>query len=95
MVAAAEVTETLAGTLGAEVKTTGTPIKCNAYTCTKVTQSDWVILGDFTVIKEAVCYTVSTGARTAEAFTIDGTTTNKITLTSAITGTVSIVAFGY
>jgi hypothetical protein len=65
-----------------------------AYTATKVTQNDWVILSDFKEVLEAVVYTVSTGARTAEAFTIDGTTKNKIVLTSATTGSVSILAIG-
>jgi len=68
--------------------------KVAVYTATKVTQNDWVVLSDFTEVKEAVVYTVSAGARTAEAFTIDGTTKNKITLTSAVTGAVSIIAIG-
>jgi len=93
--AAAELTETLVATLGTEIKTTGTPMKCGVYSATKATQNDWVILGDFDTVVECVCYTVSSGARTAEGFTIDSTTTNKVTLTSANTGTVSIVACGY
>lgn len=94
--AAAELTETFVGGVGSEIKTTGTPLKIAAYTATKATQNDWVILGDFTEVVEVLaCYTVSSGARTAETFTIDTTTVNKVILTSATTGAVSIVALGY
>lgn len=92
---AAELTESRVGALGQVVTITGKAVKVGLYTATKATQNDWVILGDFEVVLEAVCYTVSSGARTAEAFTIDTTTTNKVVLTSATTGAVSIVAFGY
>ncbi len=91
---AAELTEARVGTLGQVVTITGTPVKVGLYTATKATQNDWVILADFTSILEAVAYTVSSGARTAEGFTIDTTTTNKLILTSATTGAVSIVAIG-
>lgn len=91
---AAELTETVVGALGNVVTNTGIPLKIGVYTATKVTQNDWLILGQFTAIKEAVCYTVSSGARTAEAFTIDTTTLNKLVLTSATTGAVSVVAIG-
>ncbi|MCF7861199.1 hypothetical protein K9M79_03050 [Candidatus Woesearchaeota archaeon] len=93
--AAAELTETRVGALGQVVTITGKAVKVGLYTATKATQNDWVILGDFDTILEAVVYTVSSGARTAEDFTIDITTTNKVTLTSATTGSVSIVAIGY
>lgn len=93
---AAELTETLAGGLGSEIKTTGTPLKVAAYTADKVTQNDWVILGDFTVVTEILnCSTVSSGARTAESYTIDTSTTNKVIFTSTTTGSVSLVAIGY
>ncbi len=94
--AAAELTETLVGGVGSEIKTTGTPLKLAAYTATKATQNDWVILGDFTAVSELLaCATVSSGARTAEAYTIDTTTLNKVVFTSVTTGTVSLVALGY
>ena len=92
---AAEITETLVGGLAPHEQTTGTGLKCGVYTATKVTQNDWVILGDFSEVKECIIYTVDTGARTAETFTIDGTTKNKVVLSSATTGAVSIVAIGY
>lgn len=93
---ASELTETRVGALGEVVTITGTPLKVGVYTATKSAQNDYVLLGDFTDVKELLaCYTVSAGARTAEAYTIDSTTTNKVTFTSATTGvTVSIVAIG-
>lgn len=92
---AAEITETFVGGVAPHQQKTGQGMKCIAYTATKVTQNDWVILGDFTVVSECVCFTVSSGARTAEAFTVDTATLNKVTFTSVTTGTVSIVAIGY
>lgn len=94
--AAAELTETRVGALGQVVTITGKAVKIGIYTATKATQNDWVILGDFEVVQELLaCYTTSSGARTAEAYTIDTSTTNKVTLTSATTNPVSIVAIGY
>lgn len=93
--AAAEITETLVGGVGSELKITGSSLKIGAYTATKATQNDWVILGDFTEVKEVLgCYTVSAGARTAETFTIDTATTNKVVFTTTTTGTVSLVVIG-
>lgn len=91
---AAVITETRVGALGQVVTITGTPVKVGVYTATKAAQNDWVILGDFTTILEAIVYTTSSGARTTEAFTIDTSTTNKLILTSATTNPVSIVAIG-
>lgn len=92
---AAEITESLSGSLVSAPSKTGTALKMGVYSATKSTQNDWIIFGDFTVVTECVAYTVNTGARTAEAFTIDGSTTNKVTLTSSTTGTVSVVVWGY
>jgi len=93
---ASELTETRVGALGEVVTITGTPLKMGVYTATKSAQNDFVLLADFTDVKEVLaCYTVSAGARTAEGFTIDVTTTNKVTFTSGTTGvTVSVVAVG-
>lgn len=67
---------------------------CGIYSATKVSQNDWIIFDDFTAVKECVAYTVSSGARTAETFTVDTTTLNKVVLTSANTGAVSIIVWG-
>ena len=94
--AAAELTETLVGSVAPHEQITGQALKCVIYSATKAVQDDWVILGDFTHVKECVCYKVSTGARAVEAFTIDATTANKVVLTTLSTAvTVSIVAWGY
>lgn len=92
--AAAEITETAVGGLVGSAAVSGSGLHLGIYTATKVTQNDWIIFGDFSEIKECVCYTVSTGARTAEAFTVDGTTKNKVTFTSATTGSLSVVVIG-
>lgn len=93
--AAAEITETIVGGLvsGAGSKS-GEGLVMGLYKATKATQNDWIIFGDFTTIEECVCYTVSTGARTVETFSVDGTAKNKVTLTSATTGAISIIVFG-
>lgn len=93
--AAEELSETKVGALGEVVTITGTPLKLGVYTADKGEQNDWVVLGDFDEVKEVLaCYTVSSGARTVETFTIDTSTTNKVTFTSTNTGTVSVVAIG-
>ena len=93
---AAELTETRVGAIGQVVTITGKPVKIGVYTAAKATQADWVILGDFDVIQSAICYTVgATGVRAAETYSVDTSTTNKLILTSATTGTASIVAIGY
>lgn len=94
--AAAEITETFVGGLAPHMQKTGQGLKMAVYTAPKVIQDDWVILEDFTVLVEAKCYLLTTGARAAEAHTIDTTTTNKLIFNS-VTGskTVSMVVWGY
>lgn len=92
---AEELTETREGAIGNVVTITGTPMKIGVYTVTKGEQDDWAILGDFTEVKEVLsCYNVAAGARTVENFTIDVTEKNKVILTDASSGTISIVAIG-
>jgi len=92
---ASEQTETRVGAIGNVVTITGTPMKIGVYTVTKGEQNDWVILDDFTEVKEILsCYNVSAGARTVENFTIDETTKNKVIFTDVSSGTISIVAIG-
>lgn len=93
--AAAEITETaVGGLISGAGSNSGEGLVMGLYTATKATQNDWIIFGDFTAIKECVCYTVSTGARTVETFTVDGTAKNKVTLTSVTTGAISIIVIG-
>jgi hypothetical protein len=96
--AAALKTATLVGTIGASgaKTTTGPSLKMGCYTASKVAQSDWVILDDFTVVLYADAVTVSTGAYTSETVTVDATTTNKVVFTSATAGvTVNLFVIGY
>lgn len=89
---AAAKTATNVGSVGEVVTITGTPLKCGVYTVTVATQSDWVVLSDFTEVKFATATIDATGA--INGCTIDGTTTNKVTLNSATTGAATILAFG-
>ena len=85
---------TLVGGLIGSPANSGSALFSGVYTVAKASQSDWAILSDFDELKECVVYTVSAGARTAEAFTIDASIKNKIVFTSATTGSVSVLAFG-
>ena len=91
--AAAELTETLVGGVGSELKTTGTALKTAVYSVDVVTQNDWVILGDFSVVSFATATIDASGA--INPCTIDGTTTNKVVLTSATTGAATLFVVGY
>lgn len=90
--AAAEITETRVGSIGEVVTITGTPLKLGVYSVTVATQSDWVILSDFTEVKFATATVNATGA--INGASIDGTTKNKVTLNSATTGAATILAIG-
>lgn len=86
--AAAEISETLVGgTLAPYLS-----MKMATYTVTVVTQNDWVILGDFTAVKQAYCTINSSGV--LNPCTIDGTTLNKVTFTSATTGAMTLTVWG-
>lgn len=91
MVDAALISETLSGSVGSELKITGQPLKVAVYTATVVTTLDWVVLSDFTKVLYAKASVASTGADNVAI--IDGTTTNKVTLTS--TGASNILVIGY
>jgi hypothetical protein len=86
--AAAEIAETLVG--GTIVP--GLGLKMASYTATVVTQNDWIIFGDFSVVKGVYCEIVASGV--LNPCTIDGTTLNKVVLTSATTGAVRILVWG-
>jgi len=91
--AAAELTEAFVGGVAPHEQKTGQGLKCLSYTATVATQNDWVILGDFTVVTNVYCEIVASGV--LNPCTIDGTTTNKVVLTSATTGDVRLIAWGY
>ena len=91
MTAAAEVTETLVGSVGSELKTTGRPLKVGVYTATIATTADWVIFGDFTAVTYVKANVASSGAD--NVCVIDGTTKNKVTVTS--TGATNFLVVGY
>ena len=90
---AAVKTATLVGSVGSEIKTTGTALKSGIYTATVATASDWVVLSDYTVVSFAIATTDADGV--ANACTIDGTTTNKVVLTGTTTGATTLLVFGY
>lgn len=90
--AAAELTESRVGSIGEVVTITATPLKSAVYSVTVATQSDWVILGDFTEVKFATATIDATGV--SNPCIIDGTTKNKVTLSSSTTGAATILAFG-
>jgi hypothetical protein len=89
---AAEKAVSRVGSVGEVVTITGTPLKAGVYTVTVATQSDWVILSDFSEVKFATATIDASGA--INGCTIDGTTTNKVLLNSATTGAATILAFG-
>jgi hypothetical protein len=86
--AAAEMTETLVKQVLPAING-----KVATYTVTIATQNDWVIFGDFYKVTNVYAEIVATGA--LNPCTIDGTTLNKVVFTSATTGAMRVVAFGY
>jgi len=91
--AAAELTETLVGgPIGAGSSKTGTGLVWGIYSATVATQNDWVIFEDFTEVHHVVATIDASGA--LNPATIDGTTVNKVVLTSATTGAVTILVVG-
>lgn len=90
--AAAEKTTTRVGSVGEVVTITATPLKAGVYSVTVATQSDWVILSDFSEVKFATATIAATGL--INNCSIDGTTKNKVLLNSATTGEATILAFG-
>ena len=90
--AAAAQTATRVGSLGEVVTITGTPLKSGVYSVTVATQSDWVILSDFSEVKFATATIDASGL--INGCTVDGTTKNKVLLNSATTGAATILAFG-
>ena len=91
---AAVLTETAVGGLRGSPANSGAGLVCGVYSATKAAQNDWVIFDDFTAVSEVIAYTVSSGARTAEDFTVDTTTLNKVVFSSATTGALSVVVIG-
>jgi len=91
--AAAVLTETFVGGVAPHLQKTGTGLKCLSYTATVATQSDWIIFDDFTVVTNVWAEVVASGVN--NPCTIDGSTTNKVVLTSATTGAVRIIVWGY
>lgn len=85
--AAAEITETLVRSAFP-----GQGLKDAIYTATVATQNDWIIFGDFSEVKGVYAEIVASGA--LNPCTIDGTTKNKVVLTSATTGAVRIRVWG-
>ena len=79
----AELTETfVGGPIGAGSASSGTGLIWGIYSFTKAAQNDYVIFGDFSAVK-FVSVTVAGAAEDAD---IDGTTLNKVTLSSVTTG---------
>jgi len=89
---AALLTDTyVGGPIGAGSAYPGTGLVWGIYSFTKVSQNDWVVLGEFTAIKFVI---VTIAGDQAENADIDGTTTNKVTLASATTGACLCLAIG-
>lgn len=83
---------TSVGSVGEVVTITATPLKVGVYSVTVATQSDWVILSDFSEVKFATATIDASGA--INECTIDSSVTNKVVLNSATTGAATILAFG-
>ena len=91
--AAAELTEVaVGGLISGAGSTSGSGLVMGAYTATVATQNDWIIFGDFTVVKGVYAEIVASGV--LNPCTVDATTTNKVVLTSATTGAVRILVWG-
>lgn len=90
--AAAAQTATRVGALGEVVTITGTPLKQGVYSVSVATQSDWVILSDFSEVKFATATIDASGL--INPCTIDGTDKTKVLLNSATTGAATILAVG-
>jgi hypothetical protein len=90
---AAEITEAFVGVVAPHQQISGQGLKCGLYTATIATQNDWVIFGDFTEVKDVFATVVATGV--VNATTIDGTTKNKVVFTSATTGAMKAVVWGF
>jgi len=88
--AAAEMTETVVGGLisGASSKT-GSGLVAGIYTATIVTTADWIIFGDFAEVKSVYGTVNSSGAY--QVCTIDGTTKNKVTITTTGASTFLVI----
>lgn len=91
---AAELTESFLGGVAPHKQTSGRGLKTCDYQVVKAAASDWVILGDFTVVTSAQgFFNVNQG--TVEQVTIDATTTNKVVFNTATTGTLRLHVTGY
>ena len=90
---AAAKDETFVAGLAPHVQTTGKGMKCAAYTVTIANQNDWVIFSDFSEVKDVYATVVSTGVHNAT--TIDGTDKDKVVYTSATTGAMKVIVWGY
>lgn len=64
------------------------------FTATKAAQNDTITFGDFRVVYGAVAFVDDGGSWAIDVVTVDDTTVNKITLTSAETGTVHGIVWG-
>ena len=85
----AELTETtLGGPIGAASAVTGPGLMWGLYSVTKTNAGDYVIFGDFTKVELALARNDTAGAD--DPATIDGSTTNKVTLS---TGTGATIVF--
>lgn len=90
---AAAKDETFVAGLAPHEQITGKGMKSAAYTVTIATQNDWVIFSDFDEVKDVYATVVATGA--INGTTIDGTTKNKVVFTSATTGAMKAIVWGY
>jgi hypothetical protein len=68
-------------------------MKIRNYTITIVTQNDWAIFSDFSIVTNVYAEVAATGV--LNACTIDSTVKNKVVFTSATTGAMRVVVFGY
>ena len=89
---AEEKSTTTVGSVGEVVTITATPLKAGVYSVDVATQSDWVVLSDFSEVKFVTATIDATGA--VNNCSVDATTKNKVFLNSATTGAATILAFG-
>ena len=89
---AAEKTETfVGGSIAGGASSSGTGLVWGIYSVTKANAADWVVLGDFTAVEFVSAKNDTAGAD--DPATIDGSTTNKVTLSTG-TGATTLFVVG-
>ena len=90
MAAAAEMTATIdSGSIAGGGSKSSSGTVEGIYTATIVTTADWIIFDDFAIVKSVYGTVDSSGAY--QVCVIDGTTTNKVTVTTTGASTFRVI----